>query len=913
MTSTTMDAEHVPDRLADLADQFITELRGGSDPTVEHLAQTAPEHEAAIRDLFPTIRTLERMRQLTAYHSGAPASLGASPPKQLGDFRLLREIGRGGMGVVFEAHQESLGRKVAIKILPRPLFSDQRRVARFQHEAQTAASLHHTHIVPVFGVGQHDGFHFYVMQRIDGSGLDKFLRGLRPGSWPIPHAPRAIWAAQVGAQAARALQYAHERGVLHRDIKPANLIIDATGKVWVTDFGLATALSSTDSEVVGTWRYMAPEQFEGRGEPRSDIFGLGLTLYEIVTGTVGGERELVEEGAVTNLVPPRQIDRSIPRDLEAIILKATAAEPGRRYDSAADFAEDLQRFLDGVPVRARPVTWIERGWRWARRNPMTASLSTLCATLLLACLAIGAWDYWRLSLAWQNESWSRSVAERNARVATSALDQIFSRFAAGESGTPAAGPWNETNDQPILSTEMASLLQELLAYYDRLAAEHADNPRTLRKAAEARRAIGDIHHQLGQHAQSAAAYQQALMLYQRFERNAASQRLEVVDTPVERAIRLAQLENGVGRAYQLLANSESAQNACSRALAALDALPPTDRQSPAVQYERARTLFLLVRRIRPGMGPNALPPSGPPQPSGESPDRQAVHLRTAVGILEGLVDPGQGQPAHRLLLAACLREQASDFLASRTPEDDRADAAATETLRKLCQEFPTSPLYQFELAQTLAEFSVFGDSLQRNQLETAEQRLRQALELLERLVAEQPQVAEYATAFLHSHGKLGTVLEQQAMGATSTKRQERLAESEKSFRRALQGASQLQARFPDSPGYGAWQALFQERLGTILRQAGRYDESYTVLARATRGLVNLMEQHHLTELRNQLARTYRSLAETCEASGKRDAARQARLAAEQLGAEPLRPDQPPGPRFRPPLRPHVRPAPPILP
>jgi eukaryotic-like serine/threonine-protein kinase len=300
-------------------------LRQGQRPSIGGYAARHPDLAEEIRDLFPTIAVTERLKARQAQSSDGRATLGPARLERLGDFRLIREIGRGGMGVVFEAEQESLGRRVAVKVLPRQVLLDERHLKRFQREARIAANLHHTNIVEVFGVGEQNGFHYYVMQCIRGIGLDAVIpvlaklarsqRNIQPQPTAEPAATAAsenataeatvrqllggeagvgpdgrlsshYWqsVARIALQAAEALRYAHSQGTLHRDIKPANLLLDTQGTVWLADFGLAKAARSDDislsNDVVGTLRYMAPEQFRGSTDHRSDIYSLGLTLYE---------------------------------------------------------------------------------------------------------------------------------------------------------------------------------------------------------------------------------------------------------------------------------------------------------------------------------------------------------------------------------------------------------------------------------------------------------------------------------------------------------------------------------------------------------------------------------------------------------------------------------------------------------
>jgi WD40 repeat protein/serine/threonine protein kinase len=458
------------DPLGQIADEFVEAFRQGQRPSVEEFARRYPAHADEIRDMLPALVLMEQAKA-PDQTSGAGASPVAGPPlRQLGDYQILREVGRGGMGVVYEAQQLSLGRHVAIKVLPSHALLDPRHLGRFRREARSAAKLHHTNIVPVFGVGEQDGLHYYAMQFIKGLGLDKVLdelrrlrqphekpaptpgmapgrptngrrdvsavgvaRGLLTGEFlaggacqppesPLPpgaDAPRSpetsaticlpgqkessalsesgrpYWqsVARVGVQVADALAYAASQGVLHRDIKPSNLLLDDTGNVWVTDFGLAKASSDGDNltqtgDIVGTLRYMAPERFNGQGDVRSDVYSLGLTLYELLAlRPAFGESDrnkLVKQVMHDEPVRPRKVNPGVPRDLETVILKAIARDPAHRYQTPAEMAEDLKRFVEDRPVKARRVSEAERFLRWCRRNPTLAAASAL--TLAMLCV-----------------------------------------------------------------------------------------------------------------------------------------------------------------------------------------------------------------------------------------------------------------------------------------------------------------------------------------------------------------------------------------------------------------------------------------------------------------------------------------------------------------------------------------------
>ncbi|REJ85698.1 MAG: serine/threonine protein kinase [Planctomycetota bacterium] len=391
-----------------LADRFLTELQKGGEPTVDDYAMRYPHLAEEIRRIFPMIAAMEHWKARKA-----PEVLNR-PPKdlsnltELGVYRLVRTVGQGGMGVVYEAVDLESGRRVAVKVMQWRARDPGAARRRFEQEARTASDLLHPNIVPVFDYGEVDGVAYYSMPLIEGISLEAVIARLRErngvvyadeirrtqqwdGSGAAAETPddaspshdsgsstvgesndrslrRTSWRriARIGAQIARALQYAHSRGVVHGDIKPANVLLDAEGVVRITDFGMARPADAGEdaeaSSTGGTLRYMSVEQLLGRPDALSDIYSAGLTMYELTTlrpAFVGEDRDtLVRRIADANPVPPRELNPEIPRELEAVILTAIDRRLERRYQTAEALAIDLLCCANGkTPVAARRKPW----------------------------------------------------------------------------------------------------------------------------------------------------------------------------------------------------------------------------------------------------------------------------------------------------------------------------------------------------------------------------------------------------------------------------------------------------------------------------------------------------------------------------------------------------------------------------
>ena len=315
--------------------------------------------------------------------------------RQLGDYELIEEIARGGMGVVYRARQLSLNRTVALKLMRPGSLASEAEVQRFLAEAEAAASLQHPNIVAIHEVGEQDGLQYFSMDYVEGHTLAETMR-----RQPLS----AETAARYVKTIAEAINYAHQRGILHRDLKPSNVLIDQSGNVRITDFGLAKRITedsglTASGAVMGTPSYMPPEQAAGQKaklSPASDVYALGAILYDLLTGRPPFQAETSLDTLLlvlnANPVSPRLLNPKLPRDLETICLKCLEKEPRKRYSTAQELADDLDRFLKREPIRARPISVVNRGWRWCCRNPWP-TVAAVALAVLVTVASISAITY----------------------------------------------------------------------------------------------------------------------------------------------------------------------------------------------------------------------------------------------------------------------------------------------------------------------------------------------------------------------------------------------------------------------------------------------------------------------------------------------------------------------------------------
>ena len=566
--------------LGEVAGEFFDRMANGERPEIDEYVNRYPELADQIRGAFPALQVVGDSRTES---NGLGTEDNLNGQKTLGDFRILRELGRGGMGVVYEAEQLSMGRKVALKVLPFTALAQEKSVQRFRNEVRAAGALNHPNIVPIHFVGEERGVHFFAMQLIRGQTMaevimqlvqlqnegqplqdDSISRALsvvaragigsctdeltqvpdseghdvayEPSRVSLETAPETKAqisterqtagrlafvrsAARLSAQAADALQHAHEEGVLHRDIKPGNMMLDTEGQLYVTDFGLARMETDVGvtmtGDLVGTLRYMSPEQALAKRiviDHRTDIYSLGVTLYELLTlrPSFDGEnrQELLRQIAFEDPPKPRQISRSIPSELETIVLKAIEKNPDERYATAGELADDLRAFLENRPIKAKPPTFAQRSAKWSRRHrPLVWSACASSALLLLITMVFlvisnayisGERDLKIEALEANKKSLVES--EENFKLAVNTVEQ----FTTIVRDDPA---FDDVAMQPI----RRRLLANALAYYTTLVAKRGnDAPRV--EIASAYWTIGQIHRKLGEWEESHRAHERALKI-----------------------------------------------------------------------------------------------------------------------------------------------------------------------------------------------------------------------------------------------------------------------------------------------------------------------------------------------------------------------------------------------------------------
>lgn len=729
-----------------LAEQFLAEVRKGVNVTPEGFAARHAAVGPELRELCETLLMLEGCKRDRETSATGGRKLVVPHLERLGDYRIVRELGRGGMGVVFEAVQESLDRRVALKVLPQAGLLSGNQLERFRREAQTAARLHHTNIVPVFDSGEADGLHYYAMQFIDGEGLDAVVKSMRKQGDASAGASRdrCRLVARVGAEVADALHHAHQHGALHRDVKPANLMLDRDGHVWVTDFGLAKALEqnglTNTGDVLGTLQYMAPEQFEGRYDARSEVYALGATLYEIASlrsAFVADTRaELIERIRAGKHEPLRRITPHAARDLETILARAMAIEPERRYADAAEFASDLRAFLEDRPIAARRQSGMGLLWAWCRRNRALAAAGAVAAVAVAGAAVVGWSSYWTTRAALQqaqnSEASAKLASERDrANLADSlqVFEDVFDTIVgpdpldalvedgAENGATVAALP-------PPVDADDLALLERMLDFYDRFAERNRDNVALRQQTARSYARVGAIQQRLGRAEEAVAAYERAAAL------------LREVSDPSQRSD-LAALLQELGQAQVRRGQPRLAAGCYAESLSLLGSVDASGSRNDRRLAARAHYLLATATGLREGRadGGRRPPQSGRPaddrqgsrRPGGRDPRSESrragdpdpgaqrrqmnaqgfeelrqqskSHLDAAQKILDELLAAAPDDAESQFLKARCLVVKARRSARSDGEKDPAAEAV--EILDALVAAHPENDSFRFELCEAL--------------------------------------------------------------------------------------------------------------------------------------------------------------------------------------------------------------------
>lgn len=915
------------DPIEELGEELLRRRRKGEKVGISDYVQDYPELADQIRQQFPVMIALEKFKESALSAPSDPYDIQIDAPAELGDFHIIREIGRGAMGVVYEAEQQSLQRRVAVKVFPRQTLREARKLERFARESKMAARLHHNNIVPVFGVGEDDGLHYFVMQRIKGIGLDEIihrakvsrsnppsiqsgspddtidqlrtggstsgscgqrriaLTGAVPslpadslgvpadslaGEQPLQSEPAVDKpagdgvaeetgvagiashfqrSARIGIQVADAIHYAHSQGVLHRDIKPSNLMIDANETVWVTDFGLATALQEEQvvdrNDIAGTLRFMAPEQLSGKHDTRSDIYSLGVTLYEFITlqpaFVADSKAAVVDRILKGDFDRPRKVQSRVPRDLESVVLKAMSLCPEHRYQNGRELADDLQRFVDGRPVHARRIGLTGRAMRWTRRDPLAASL--LGALALVICTS-----FVLVSSKWHEAVSERQRAESNLELALESMDQILGRFTSSWMARPTdreLGAQDQTPSvelQMVVSDHSASLMEDALAFYDRFAAENAPTPRLLRDTARVHQRAGDIYQRLGQFAKAEHAYQRCLEILEQ---------QEATDDP-SFSLSKASTLNQLGLTEHSTSRFGDAIKTFSRARSILSA--PSLSRDPECQAELARTFSNL----------------------GQSQWLMMQHQlakqshRKAVGILEDLVELRPVDPSYQLALARAYRAYYPLAADGKNEEKDRVRSAGIAILEKLVQDHPGVPDYQCALAEMLTATN--HRFRRRNHSELQVSQIQRGIDVSRALAQAYPSITRYKVALAMA---LKTMAE--------TQDHSHPPEAIKYMGEAIDLYRALTQSFPDVPTYHILCAMALREQALNYRRTGQFSESKLS---AELG-VHELEIYNALRPRNpfsigMLAQLYDEVARASEAIDETAQADAARKKAEQL-------------------------------
>jgi serine/threonine-protein kinase len=771
-------------RLDQVIATYLQALEDGHAPDRHELLARHLDLAAELSEFFADQDQFDRLAApLRAMKPEPPAGKGAPPPADpvpgtrvgyFGDYELLGEIARGGMGVVYRARQRGLNRVVALKMIRMLPAASPDDVRRFQAEAEAAANLDHPNIVPIYEMGEFQGQHYFTMKLVDGGSLAAHLPSLTedPGA-----------AARLLEAVARAVHYAHERGILHRDLKPANILLqrkshlnpksEDSGNVAdaafhfrasdfepvVTDFGLAKRFGgdsglTQSGMIVGTPSYMAPEQASGRKTElttAADVYSLGAILYELLTGwpPFRGETPLGTLRQVTEQEPRplRAQNRRISWDLETICLKCLAKDARRRYTTALELAEELRRFLDGRPIQARRRAW------WARVLPFRGpkrrgrKLAVACLLLVVFLMLTSFVAMRRQLVAVRMAEVERYRAQANYENARQAVDALLLKSTDEAMGA-----------LPQLQPAQRQLLQEALQFYEQLARDRSTNPKMQEETAAAYRRLGAIYQVFDQPEKAEESFRQAIALYEQL----------ITRSPmkIDYQAALAEVDRSLGSLLQKAGRLREAGQVYREGVTLAEKIVELQPQDRGSRYRLAlglRDLSDLQAQLKQG---------------GEAENA----LRRARAILEKMVaeapgineawPDGDNLSKYQAALASTLTRLAR--LAAKHPADaERLYESALAIQQKLVAEEPANAEYRRDLADTHDALGVLLQAGTRKS--EAEQHYRKAIAILEKLNVEQPHVRDYRQRLASTYGHVAEWLRSAG----------RAAEAEEYSRKAL--------------------------------------------------------------------------------------------------------------------------------
>lgn len=847
------------DRIAQILDDYLRRLENGESADPDALVAGHPELAERLRGYLSGLALVKQ-----AVADGAAESLsvargdhGLELRGQLGDFRLVREIGRGGMGIVYEAVQISLGRRVALKVLPFTSAIDEKQITRFKNEAQSAAQVDHPHIVPVFAIGQDHGIHYFAMQLIGGKSLGQLLDELRladaeaemagcnsKDSLRANNAQEHIRGiARLGVQAAEALHAVHEIGVVHRDVKPSNLLLDPQGKLWVTDFGLArcqSAASPTETgQVLGTKRYMSPEQALGQAalvDHRTDVYSLGVTLYELATlrhpyEDLAGAEIPFERGR-TAWRRPRYWNHAVPEDFENIVLKAMAEGREERYATARDLAEDLRRFLAGEPILARRPTLSARLGKWTRRHKrsVTAAVGVMAVIMtgLVASLVVISGERSEKAAAYRVASANHLRAERNYQQAQAKYRQA--REMLDRLGTRAAQRLREV---PGAEGVRRELLAEMLPYYQDFARESANDPALITELALTFSNAGYLAEELGLGPDAEQAYRDAQRIFEQLSKD---------DPKNPRHSRsLALCSNHLAQVLQKRGESEKAREQFEQALAIqykLMLAAPTSKEYRTDLAATENNYGLLLSQAGDKL-------------------QAADRFRRAIRIQEKVRSDLPEDESVLNALAASYNNLSSLYGTSDLPMAQRWVEQAMSLQLKLVLEHPRKLKYQSDLALSYNNLGALFSKQERR--DDAEACFQDAIAIQRRLIEVAPLITTYRRDLAVSFNNLG--MAQAEAGE--------LANAEKSFNESLAIQTELVQKHPQDLSLLSGLGGVHNNLGMARKRAGNLSAASTAFEQA----IAAQQQAHdkapeVAYFRESLSKHYFNQAEVLRALGR---------------------------------------------